>query len=136
MRARRCYSISSGSSGCRARRICITIKRVPGGRVSTWFHDHVQPGDTIDIGFPTGDFVVDESSDKLETHAPRRLLLVAGGSGITPVMAIVRDLATSHASHDIVVVHAARCDDDAIFGRELAELAVTMPGLRLGAVPN
>jgi ferredoxin len=48
-------------------------------------------------------------------------------------MAIVRDLETSDSSHDVVVVHAARRDADAIFGRELAELAATEPGLRLVA---
>ncbi len=131
VRVRRCYSISSGASVRGARRISITIKRVPGGRVSTWFHDHVQPGDTIGIGPPAGDFVVEERDDELAVHIPRRLLLVAGGSGITPVMAIVRDLATSGVSHDVVVVHAARCNADAIFGRELAELATTVPGLEL-----
>lgn len=133
VRARRCYSISSGASVRRARRISITIKRVPGGLVSTWFHDRVQPGDTIDIGPPKGDFVLEDSSDELVTHVARRLLLVAGGSGITPVMAIVRDLEASHSSHDVVVVHAARCDGDAIFSRELAELATTNPRLRLVA---
>lgn len=131
VRTRRCYSISSGASARGARRISITIKRVPGGRVSTWFHDHVQPGDAIGIGPPAGDFVVNENGGELE--AARRLLLVAGGSGITPVMAIVRDLDTRGARHDVVVVHAARCDADAIFGRELAELATTVPGLRLVA---
>ena len=133
VRTRRCYSISSGASLRGARCIAITIKRVPGGTVSTWFHDHVHPGDTIDIGPPAGDFVVDDRGDKLVTHVPRRLLLVAGGSGITPVMAIVRDLETSDLSHDVVVVHAARCDADAIFGRELAVLAIAEPRLRLVA---
>ena len=129
VRTRRCYSISSGGSGRRARRISITIKRVPGGRVSTWFHEHVHAGQTINIGPPAGDFVV--GSDELVTHVPRRLLLVAGGSGITPVMAIVRDLATRAPFHDIVVVHASRCDADAIFGCELAERSTNTPGLRL-----
>lgn len=133
VRVRRCYSISSGASVRGARRISITIKRVPGGRVSTWFHDHVQPGDTIDIGPPAGDFILEDMDDELVAHVPRRLLLVAGGSGITPIMAIVHELATSDVSHDIAVVHAARCDADAIFGRELAELATTVPGLELVA---
>ncbi len=133
VRARRCYSISSGASIRGARRISITVKRVPGGRVSTWLHEHVQPGDTLDIGSPAGDFVIDGGGVELEPQVSRRLLLVAGGSGITPVIAIVRDLATRHALHDVVVVHAALRDDDAIFGRELAELATTMPGLRLVA---
>jgi ferredoxin-NADP reductase len=132
VRGRRCYSISSGSSVRGARRISITIKRVPSGRLSTWFHDHVQRGDMIGIGPPSGDFVVEKGGGDL-AQVPRRLLLVAGGSGITPVMAIVRDLEMSDSLHDVVVVHAARCNADAIFGRELAELATTEPGLRLVA---
>ena len=133
VRSRRCYSISSGSSARGTRRISITIKRVSGGRVSTWFHDHVQRGDTIEIGPPAGEFVVEGPGDELATHVPKRLLLVAGGSGITPVMAIVRDLATRCSLQDVVVVHAARSNADAIFGRELADLATTEPGLRLVA---
>jgi ferredoxin-NADP reductase len=133
VRARRCYSISSGASARGARSISITIRRVPGGLVSTWFHDHVQPGDTIAIGPPAGDFVVEPRGDELVAQVPRRLLFVAGGSGITPVMAIVRDLEARTAAHDVVVVHAARCDADAIFGPELAARATSGSGLRLVA---
>lgn len=127
VRVRRCYSISSGSSRRGARRIAITIKRVAGGVASAWLHDHLQPGDSIDIGEPTGDFVIAD-----DTRVARPLLLVGGGSGITPVMAIVRDLASSGTLHDVVVVHAARCDGEAIFARELAEIG-TRPGFRVVA---
>jgi ferredoxin-NADP reductase len=131
VRAHRCYSISCGASARGARRIAITIKRVPGGRVSSWFHDHVQAGDTIDIGPPAGDFVVEYGGEA--TQVGKRLLLVAGGSGITPVMAIARDLEARGLLHDIVIVHAARGNADAIFARELAVMAIAHPGLRLVA---
>ena len=124
VRVHRCYSISSGPSRAGRTRIAITVKRVPGGRMSTWLHDHLRPDDTIDIGTPAGDFVV-------TTPAP--LLLVAGGSGITPVMAILRDLERRAALRDVVLVHAARSDADAIFHRELAALATSEPGFRLAA---
>jgi ferredoxin-NADP reductase len=120
---RRCYSISSGASAPGLQRIAITIKRVPGGRVSTWFHERVEAGDVIDIGAPAGEFVVDETPDEMVMDVPRRLLFVAGGSGITPVMAILRDLERNNRLHDVVVIHAARTDEDAIFGRELAGMA-------------
>jgi ferredoxin-NADP reductase len=124
VRVRRCYSISSGASEARARRIAITVRRVPGGRVSSWLHDQLQPGAVIGLGQPAGEFVV-------STPAPARLLFVAGGSGITPVMAILRDLADRGQVRDIVVVHGARSETDAIFRGELAGLAATLHGLRL-----
>lgn len=122
VRVRRCYSISSGGSPRGTGRIAITVKRVLGGRVSRWLHDHLAPGAIVRLGAPAGDFVVADST--------RPLLLVGAGSGITPIMAIVRDLARS-ARRDALVVHAARSDADAIFGRELAALADITPGLRV-----
>ena len=123
VRVRRCYSISSGASGP-GDRITITVKRVPGGRVSSWLHDHLRAGDLIGLGQPDGEFVV-------RGEAP--LLLVAAGSGITPIIAILRDLEACDALRDVVLVHSARADGDAIFGRELATLAKQQPGLRLVA---
>lgn len=124
VRVRRSYSISSGASAP-GDRIAITVKRVSGGRVSTWLHDRLRPGDVIGLGRPKGDFVVPA------TAAP--LLLVAGGSGITPVIAILRDLEARDALRDVVVVHSAREDADAIFGRDLAVMATQQAGLRLVA---
>lgn len=122
VRTQRCYSISSGASRPGAQRIAITVKRAPGGRVSNWLHDELDAGDIVRLGAPAGDFVV-------STPAP--LLLVAGGSGITPIMAILRDLEARQALGDVVLVHAARCDSDAIFGRELAAMARQHSSLRL-----
>lgn len=122
VRTRRCYSISSGASAPRARRITITVKRVRGGRMSSWLHDELAPGDLVGLGAPGGDFVV---------ASPAPLLLVAGGSGITPIIAILRDLEARCALGDVVLVHVARRDSDAIFGRELATLARQYPALRL-----
>ncbi|MEO8703557.1 MAG: ferredoxin reductase [Kofleriaceae bacterium] len=123
-RVRRCYSISSGSSRPNTRHITITVKRVPGGRVSNHLHDHVRAGAILALGLPAGDFVVDQ---------PAPLLLVAGGSGITPVIAILRDLEARDALGGVVVVHVARDDDGAIFDRELATLAMQHPRVRLVA---
>ena len=123
VRVRRCYSISSGSSAP-GDRITITVKRVPDGRVSSWLHDELRAGDVIGLGRPDGDFVARD-------NAP--LLLVAAGSGITPIIAILRDLEARDALRDVVLVHSAREHGDAIFGRELATLANQQPGLRLVA---
>jgi len=122
VRTTRCYSISSGASLPGARRITITIKRLPGGKVSNWMHDHVRPGHVVTLGAPAGDFVVEGS---------RPLLLIAGGSGITPIVAIVRDLERNHRLHDVILIHTAHGDADAVFGRELATIASQHPSLRL-----
>src|SRR5579862_5289912 len=78
VRHRRCYSISSAPSD---HRVAITVKRVPGGRVSAWMHAHVRAGDVLHLAPPAGDFV-------LPPAPPPKLLLLSGGSGITPVIAI------------------------------------------------
>lgn len=121
VRARRCYSISSAPGDAL---VSITVKRMPGGRVSTWLHEHVRTGHVVRLGAPTGDFV-------LPATAPDKLLLLSGGSGITPVMSMLRDLAAREALHDVVFVHHARSLLDVIFRKELTELAARHRGLRL-----
>ncbi len=123
-RVRRCYSISSAPS---SRRVAITVKRVPGGRVSGWLHDHVRPGGVLRISPPLGAFVMPEPA---HAAAPR-LLLLSGGSGITPVMSVLRDLAARDALADVVFVHHARSRADVIFHGELIALAARHPGLAL-----
>ncbi len=120
-RVRRCYSISSAPGSAR---IAITVKRVDDGRVSTWMHERVQRGDVFPLGAPAGDFVVAE-----EMRA--KLLLISGGSGVTPVMAILRDLAARDEVRDVVFVHCARSKRDVIFARELERLASEHAGLRV-----
>lgn len=122
VRVQRCYSLSSAPG---RRRVAITVKRVPGGRVSSFLHDHVVRGHVLRLGMPSGDFVYDASA------ADGRLLLLSGGSGATPVMSILRDLARRDAVKDVVFVHAARSRADALFERELAVLADRHPGLRV-----
>ncbi len=121
VRVRRCYSIASAPGQLP---IAITVKRVPGGRVSSWLHERARPGLVVGLARPAGDFV-------LSAPHPRNLLLLSGGSGITPVMSMLRDLAARDAIDDVVFVHHARCRADVIFGDELAELAARHPGLRL-----
>ena len=121
VRTRRCYSISSAPGDAR---VSLTVKRVPGGRVSTWLHEHVRAGDVLRLGAAAGDFV-------LPAPTPAKLLLLSGGSGITPVMSIARDLAARDAIGDVVFVHHARRRADVIFGDELADLAARHAGLRL-----
>jgi len=141
VRVRRCYSISSRPDD---RNLAITVKRVEGGRVSTWMHDHLRVGTVVRLGEPAGEFTF---TPDLEVEVPPPLLLLSGGSGATPVMAILRALAAQGATDskggsagvlparrpidDVVYLHAARSAEDVIFADELATLAKLHPGLRV-----
>jgi ferredoxin-NADP reductase len=121
VRVRRCYSISSAPGGAR---VAITVKRVSGGRVSSFLHDRVSAGSVLNLGVPAGDFV-------LRDAPPEKLLLLSGGSGATPVMSLLRDLAARGAVRDVVFFHAARSAADVIFHDELRALAARHEGLDL-----
>jgi ferredoxin-NADP reductase len=102
----------------------ITVKAVPGGAVSTDLVHRTRPGTIIDLTWPEGDFV-------LPRPVPSRLLLVTAGSGITPVMAMLRSLVWHGAMPDVVLLHSAPTREEVIFGEELRMLARQTPGLRL-----
>lgn len=127
VRVRRCYSIASAPH--QRDHIAITVKRIPGGRVSTWLHDKLSLGDVVELGSAAGDFV-------LPTPLPTKLLLLSGGVGITPVMSILRDLSARDAIRDVVFVHYTRRRDSVIFGAELEALAHRHPGLRVCVVAD
>ncbi len=120
VRRQRRYSISSAPS--RQRRIAITVKRQPGGVVSNWLHDHVRVGDTLTLEPAAGSFTLPEP-------LPRRLLMLSAGSGITPVIAMLRALLAMPAPVDVQFVHAARRPEDAILAAELGRLAASDPRL-------
>ena len=115
---RRSYTISSSPS--RPHLLHITVKRVPNGRVSNWLHDNMQPGFEFYASGPHGHFsCFDAPNDKL--------LLIAAGSGITPVMSMLRWLADTQSNADIVLLNNVRTPVDVVFEQELRYL-----GTRLG----
>jgi ferredoxin-NADP reductase len=121
VRYRRPYSISSAPSDAL---VAITVKRNPDGRVSRWLHARVRAGHVLRLGPAAGELV-------LPDPRPGKLLLLSGGSGITPVMSILRDLAARGGIDDVAFVHHARSRHDVIFRRELGDLGGRHPGLRL-----
>jgi 3-phenylpropionate/trans-cinnamate dioxygenase ferredoxin reductase subunit len=125
--AQRCYSISSSS--LRPRTVSITVKRVAGGRMSNWLHDHLKPGDVIRAMGPLGLFTP-------PPVLPDKLLLLSGGSGITPMMAIVRAFADAACCPDTVFLHAARTPADFAFADDLRLLAKALPRFRLILLPE
>jgi 3-ketosteroid 9alpha-monooxygenase subunit B len=107
----RCYSLAS--SPYTGDKLKITVKRVPDGYGSNWICDNVTAGTVLDALPPAGNFT------------PRSLdgdlLLFAGGSGITPVMSIIKS-ALATGSGRIVLVYANRDERSVIFGEELRQL--------------
>lgn len=111
---RRAYSISSCPlDGPTA---AITVKRIEGGRCSGWIHEHVKAGDTLQVLGPSGSFVAPSEQE------PARLVMVAGGSGITPVMSIAETVLRTRPELDVVVIYGNRAREDVIFADRLERL--------------
>ncbi|MGP4024414.1 ferredoxin reductase [Actinomadura sp. 3N407] len=98
-------------------RITVTVKAAPDGFVSAHLVNAIRPGAIVRLAPAEGDFV-------LPSPVPGKLLFVTAGSGITPVMAILRRL---RGMSDVVLVHSDRTAGDVIFGAELRSMA----GVRL-----
>jgi ferredoxin-NADP reductase len=118
----RSYSLSSAPA--QQGSIAFTVKRVPGGRVSNWLSDHVHVGDVLSLSAPAGQFV-------LPRELPPKLVMLAAGSGITPVMSMLRQLIAERASTQTVIVCFARTPRDLIFHDELIGLARDAPNVQL-----
>ncbi|WP_410876917.1 2Fe-2S iron-sulfur cluster-binding protein [Nocardia sp. A7] len=108
----RCYSLSS--SPVADNLPAVTIKRVRDGRASNWICDNVTAGMVLDTLPPAGNFV------PRDWDAP--FVLLAAGSGITPVMSILRTALVAHRN-PITLVYANADRESVIFDRDLAELA-------------
>ena len=121
--AQRSYSIASapGSDG----QLDLTVERVDGGEVSPFLHDEVIVGDRFEVRGPIGGYFVWDGS----SAGP--LLLVAGGSGIVPLMAIVRYRARVGSRAPCTLLYSSRTSADIIYGAELNELAARDDGLRV-----
>jgi stearoyl-CoA 9-desaturase NADPH oxidoreductase len=102
----------------------VTVQAQPGGTVSPALAHHTPVGALVHLEPAAGEFT-------LPRHLPDRLLMLTAGSGITPVMAILRTLATHAPMPDTVLLHSARTPDDVIFGAELRTLAARHPRIRL-----
>ena len=113
----RSYSLTSApvTSG-RSRTITIAVKAMPEGFLSTHLVGGVAPGTVVRLAAPQGNFV-------LPDPAPASLMFLTGGSGITPVMSMLRTLERRGQLVDIVHIHSAPTQSDVMFADELAELA-------------
>ncbi len=118
---RRTYTISSSPS--RPERLHFTIKRVPGGLVSNWLADNAEPGMEIDIRGPGGKF-------SIANEKPAKVLLLSGGSGVTPMLSMSRYCHDLGLDTDVVFWHGARTPADLICADELQVYARRMRAFR------
>jgi hypothetical protein len=118
------YTLSSSPS--RPGRYAISVKRVDDGRVSNWLHDHLAVGDTLVAEKPNGTF-------HLGTHADK-LLLLSAGSGITPMLSMLRYLADHNQVHDVVFYHQCSTQSDIPCLDELELLQEAHPHLTVHVV--
>ncbi len=123
-RLKRAYSLSSAPEDGVAE---ITCKRIPGGRVSNHLHAHAKVGDVFEVLGPSGSFVVPGD------RAPRHVVLLAGGSGITPCWSIARSVLARDPGTHVTLVHANRAERDEIFAADIAA-ACAREGGRLRVV--
>ncbi|MGH8355314.1 MAG: glycine-betaine demethylase subunit GbcB, partial [Pseudomonas sp.] len=118
----RSYTISSSPSVPYS--FSLTIKRVPGGKVSNWLHDTLKEGDELPVHGPVGLFnAIDFPADKV--------LFLSGGVGITPVMSMSRWFFDTNGNVDMVFVHSARTPKDIIYHRELRHMASRIENFKL-----
>ncbi len=115
------YSLSSMAG---AQNLAITVKRQPLGRMSEYLHHHVEVGTVLTLSQAAGDFT-------LPATLPAKMLLLSAGSGITPVMSMLRTLQAQHYNGDVIFLHSCSDSEQRIFGAELDALLGTLPGLRL-----
>jgi ferredoxin-NADP reductase len=113
----RCYSPASAEG---ASRLELTIGRHDGGLVSNYLYERARTGMVLGLAGVGGDFL-------LPSPRPRRILFVSGGSGITPVMAMLRTLVAEGYDGEIAFVHYARNPAEACYRDELAAI----PGVRV-----
>ncbi|USD68073.1 hybrid-cluster NAD(P)-dependent oxidoreductase [Vibrio sp. SCSIO 43136] len=117
----RYYSLSS--SPFHPSRYAISVKRVEDGRVSNWMLDNLQIGDVLQADTPTGDFHLSQSQTPL--------LLMSAGSGITPMLSMLRYLVDNDELTDVVFYHQCSSIEDIPVKEELEKLNDLYPQLQL-----
>lgn len=100
----------------------ISIKRVPGGVFSNLLNEKIFPGKTINVLKPLGHFTTDFHSKN-----QRHFFLIAGGSGITPIMGILKSVLVNEPNSIITLIYCSRNEEQIIFGKQLNLLEKANP---------
>ena len=120
--AQRSYSIASPPD---QNRLMLTVERLSDGEVSPYLVDELRPGDVIELRGPIGGYFV------WEARIGGPLLLVAGGSGIVPLMAMLRHRAASGSTESARLIYSSRSFEDIIFREELERLSARSDGVEV-----
>ena len=123
VRETRPYS-PAGSEHAAGGALELTVSTHPDGKVSRYLRDHARPGMIVGLSQADGDFV-------LPDRRPERVLLISGGSGVTPVMAMLRTLCDEGFAGEIGFLNYARSRELALYGAELEQLEQRHPALRV-----
>jgi len=121
--AQRSYSIASEPE--REGEIDITVERIEDGEVSTYLHDVLVPGDRTEVRGPIGGYFVWEAT------MTDPLLLIAGGSGVVPLMSMIRHRAAAGAKNPTSLLYSSRSFEDVIYYQELERLHTKGGGLQV-----
>ena len=113
--AQRSYSVASAPE--QAGQIALTVEWIEDGEVSAYLHEHIAPGDSLEVRGPIGGYFTWRDEMK---EVP--LLLVAGGSGVVPLMAMLRHRANIGASNPVALLFSVRTGEDVIYREELTQL--------------
>jgi ferredoxin-NADP reductase len=119
----RTYTLSSSPS--RPFSIAVTVKAQAGSIGTRWMFDHLKPGDRLRAYGPAGDFTH-------HNHPAAKYMFISAGSGVTPMMSMLRWLNDCAPWTDVAFVNCARRPEEIIFRKELELLGGRMPGLALG----
>lgn len=112
---RRAFSLSSAPGVDDFLRV--TIKKIPGGKVSNYLHAHLQPGSEVEVMPPVGNFVAIPNPE-----LPRHYILIGAGSGITPLYSILRTQLEREPESKVTLWYGSRDEEHIVFGKELASL--------------
>jgi len=121
--AQRSYSIAS--EPMRTGVITLTVERIPDGEVSAYLHDVLVVGDRVELRGPIGGYFVWDAT----MGGP--LLLIAGGSGVVPLMSMIRERAGAGSHVPTALLFSSRKREDVIYWDELAALTAADPSLRV-----
>jgi ferredoxin-NADP reductase len=116
--AQRSYSIASAPDGARLE---LTVQRIADGEVSPYLTEVMEPGDALELRGPIGYWFV------WDPRSTTPVLLVAGGSGVVPLMAIIRAHRAAQSNVPLRLIYSVRTPADAIYADELSERTVASP---------
>ena len=119
----RCFSVSS-SDKPKDGHFSVSVKAHPDGYVSRFLHQELRPGTHVFLSKAEGDFVLPEV-------VPDNVLLISGGSGITPLMSMLRSLRDRGHDRPVTFLHYARSAQDEMFHDELDDIAANCPWVRM-----